>query len=126
MSNIKRVILDTNFIIDMFKFGIDFSDIEDFLSSKCNFVVVEQTSKELEKVGTKYSKVAMDVIKSGSVTIVDSPGSTADDAIISLSSKNSGSKFVVATNDMKLRKRLKDHGVQILYIRARKRLGIMS
>jgi rRNA-processing protein FCF1 len=125
MGKPKKVLLDTNFIIDLFRFKIDFSMIEELLGARCSLLMVKQSAKELSKIGDKYAKVALEFLGLGRIGIVSAPGSTADDAIISYAvAQNDKKDFFVATNDIRLRKRLKESDVRVIYIRARKHLRI--
>jgi rRNA-processing protein FCF1 len=80
---------------------------------------------------TVFAKAALSLIESGRIKIIkiaDAPGRTADDAILSLlktmKEKNEIKKTAVATNDAKLRKRIKALDVKLIYLRARKYLEI--
>lgn len=127
MGNPKKILLDTNFLIDMFRFRIDFSDLEDVTGARCSLFMVEQSVKELKKIDNKYAKVALKFLESGKVDTVSASGSTADDAISFVAANELNKKdFFVATNDIKLRKKLKESGVRVVHIRARKRLEITS
>jgi len=113
------VILDTNFLVDLLKFKLGFDDVEDIVGSRCVFLVVRQSVKELERMKNKFAKVAIGFVGRGKIKAIDAPGVTADDAIISLVANGN---FVVATNDAKLRKKLKAFKTRIIYLRAKKYL----
>jgi len=126
-----NVILDTNFFVDMFRFKISFDDIEDVVGQKCKFWMVGQSVKELKRIRKKEAKIAlviMENIVSGrtkdrrfGVIKTNKRFASADDAIISLIKQRS---FIVATNDAKLRKKIKALGTRVIYLRARKHLEI--
>ena len=130
MKNVKRIILDTNFLIDLFRFKLDFDEIEDVAGAPCVFLMIRQSVDELKRTKTKYAKVGLSFIDSGKIKIVSAPGRTADDAIMSLlkiaKRKKEIKSIAVATNDAKLRKKIKTLGVKIIYLRARKHLEMIN
>lgn len=148
-KKLKDVILDTNFFVDMFRFRVGFDDIEDAVKGRCRFWVTEQSVKELKSVHIKEAKIALaviggamrskvgagDEIETGTVVKLLRTGeksADADDAIISLVERlrNAPVKgmslegLFVATNDARLRKRIKALGSRVIYLRARKHLEV--
>jgi len=123
------IILDTNFFVDMFRFKIGFDDIEDVVERKCDFWVVEPSIDELRRMKAKESKIALKMI-GGKVNVLKLKKkiSNVDDALISLIKQNKKGGgpvgYIVATNDAKLRKRIKTLGTRVIYLRARKYLEI--
>jgi rRNA-processing protein FCF1 len=148
-AKLKDVILDTNFFVDMFRFRIGFDDIEDAVKGRCDFWVTEQSVKELKGMRIKEAKIALAVFggaarpkgeagdagKTGAAVKLLRAGeksANADDAIVSLVERlrdapvkgMSLEGLFVATNDAKLRKRIKALGSRVIYLRARKRLEV--
>jgi rRNA-processing protein FCF1 len=149
-GELKNVILDTNFFVDMFRFKVSLEDIEDVAGTECNFWVVEESVSELKKLKLKEAKVAVQLVEDeekakdvlGQVIGVLRVGkhvATADEAITELIEerkeltknhkirKDNGAKrrimnFIVATNDAKLRKQIKALSTRVIYLRARKHL----
>jgi len=125
-----NVILDTNFLVDLFRFRVSLDEIEDVAGGPCAFLMVRQSVDELKKMKNKYAKVGLGFIDSGKIKIVSALGRTADDAIMSLlksaKRKKEIKSIVVATNDAKLRKRVNALGVKVIYLRARKHLEIIN
>ena len=126
MENTKKVVLDTNFIIDLFRFRLKFDDVEDVVSGPCKFLMVEQSVRELKGLENKYAKVALSIVESGKIGVVKASGRTADDSIVSFVSVESKNDLFVATNDKKLRKRILETGVRVVHLRARKHLAILG
>lgn len=131
MKNVSRVILDTNFIVDLFRFRLSFEDVEDVVGTPCSFLTVRQSVGELERIKTKYARLGLELIDSGKIKVIDAAGRTADDAILSLLTsfkkargKDGIRKTAVATNDAGLRKRIKALDIKVIYLRARKHLEI--
>jgi rRNA-processing protein FCF1 len=138
-----RVILDTNFLIDLFRFKLRFEDLEDALNMPVRFFVMDRTVGELTGLNSKWARVALSYIESmGIGTIKASPvrnrkgemvRPTVDDAIVALFerraalSKAAADKegtYVVATNDGRLRVRLRPFHVRTAYLRSRKHFEV--
>ena len=130
LNILLNVILDTNFLVDLFRFRVGFEEIEDVAGTPCNFLMVRQSIVELKRMKNKYAKVGLGFIDAGKIKVVSAAGRTADDAITALlknaRQKKEIEKFAVATNDAKLRKKLKALGVKVIYLRARKHLEIIN
>ncbi len=122
------VLIDTNFLVDIFRFGIGMERISETVGSKPKLVIVGQSIKELEKLNLMYAKLSLKYIDSERISILDMPGSNADDAILSFLSekvkKSEKRDVILATNDSRLRKKAKGMGVRVIYLRARKHLEI--
>ncbi len=124
------VVLDTNFIVDLFKFRLGLNDVEDEFGRSCDFLVAKQSLDELDEIDDKYSKLGVKLINSDRVSIVEVSGSTVDDAIVKILSAAKKSdrikEYAVGTNDSKLRAKLKNMGAKIIYLRARKQLEVRN
>jgi len=118
-----KILLDTNFLIDVVRYKIDFDEIGELAGGK--LTVVKPVLNELKKIAAAGSKergfagVALMVLKRKNVEIIETGERRADEAIFSMAEKN-----IVATNDIELRKRLKALGIKIIYLRAKKHLAI--
>jgi len=121
----KKIILDTNFLIDLGRFGISIDEIGMVLSENFEMEIVSSSLNELKNIATKnmeeskHAKYALMIIDLRKVKILES-AETADKAILSFSDKDT----VVATNDIELRRKLKEKGVRCIYIRSKKKLEI--
>jgi len=126
MGKTFKVVLDTNFLIDLFRFKTGFDEVEDALGGRCTFVMVSQSEAELRRLADVSAKVGAGFVDSGKIGVVKAGRATeksADEAIVELAGKLAPDA-VVATNDAKLRKRIKASGVRTIYLRARKRLEV--
>lgn len=116
-----KVLLDTNFLIDVFRFKIDIDQIYD-LAPGAEIFVLSSVLDELERLASKSStnarpaKVALQF--SRSLPMEQSATHDADEAILL------AKPDIVATNDRELRKKLHERGVKTIYVRARKHLAI--
>ena len=120
-----KFLLDTNFLIDLYRYRIDFSEISDLISEPVEVHVLKETLTELEFLSKKskygkYAKLSLIFIKNIKATILNFSGNV-DDNIVKFADKN---YVIVATNDKKLRQKLKQKGVKTIYLRARKHLAI--
>jgi rRNA-processing protein FCF1 len=120
-----RVLLDTNFLIDILRFKIDLKCVSDLVLEPYKFFTLESVLKELELISKKksvesgYAKIALQIIENEKIKIVKSDESV-DKAILDLKD----SDIIVATNDMRLRKLLKARRTKTIYIKSKKYLGI--
>ena len=121
----KKIIFDANFLIDLAKFRIDISEIEN-LVGLCKFYTIDLVIKELERIAGKKTKsgrnakIALKLIEMNNFGIMKSKEKTADDALLKLA----GEDTIIATNDTELRKSLKKSGAKTIYLRAKKHLAI--
>jgi rRNA-processing protein FCF1 len=126
MGKTFKVVLDTNFLIDLFRFKTGFDEVEDALGGHVELFMVSQSEAELRRLSDVSAKVGAGFVDSGKIGVVKAGRATeksADEAIVELVGKWSPD-VVVATNDGKLRKRIKASGVRTIYLRARKRLEV--
>ena len=118
-----KILLDTNFIIDLCRFRIDLLDVHDLVSEPVELHVLNKTIDELESVSKKskhgkYAKLSLELVKSSRIKILDVAGDV-DKNLFELSGS-----FLIATNDRKLRQKLRQKGMKTIYLRARKHLAI--
>ena len=119
-----KVLLDTNFIVDCFRYRIDMKELFE-LVPRARLATVPQVIMEIKtmagrKTSThgKYARVAAKLIDG--IEVLDSPKGKADDALVYLSDR----EHIVATNDEKLRRRIHMRGFKTIYLRGRKELSI--
>lgn len=121
----KKIILDTNFLIDLGRFGIDFDEIGRIMTENYELKITSSSVIELKKIAatsveeSKFAKYALMVIDLRKIEVLESQ-ETADKAILTFADKDT----IVATNDVELRKKLKANGVRCIYVRAKKKLEI--
>ena len=111
----KKVILDTSFIISAVRNKIDFFEkleLEGF-----QIIIPKQVIRELKGLGTK---LALKIIEKNKFQLFETEGRDADNAIIIFARKNPAS--VVATLDAGMKKKIKNPK---LVIREKKKLEIV-
>ena len=121
----KRIIFDTNFLVDIVKFKIDLGDIDKLITRPYRFETIGSVVSELKKINNKNSKVALKIIYEKKFKILKARHKNVDDEIVDIVKKNERDKKpVVATNDTKLRKRIKALDAKVIYLRAKKHLEV--
>src|SRR5208282_1530555 len=124
-----KVILDSNFLMIPFQFHIDiFQEIEYLLQKKVDFIVPSAVKQELTSIsarggeGSSEASLALQLASRCRVVEVSlQPEETVDDAIVKAAQKLSA---VVATNDIELKKKLRDILVPVVFMRDKSKLEI--
>jgi len=118
-----RVLLDTNFIMDCFRYRIDMAELFDLVPG-AKLATIPQVVYELKRLAARKSvqsrpaKVAISLIEG--IEMVAAPQGRADEVFVWLASKDA----VVATNDEHLRRRIAARGLKTIYLRGRKHLAV--
>ena len=123
----KEVVIDTNFFMVPFQFNVDvISELENLLPSynltTPSFVINELKGlKNNNKGKTRLNaNLALKLANSSKVEIKDISlleNETVDDALLRVSE-------VLATNDIELKKRAKDKGITVAYLRQKKYIAV--
>ena len=125
--DLKEVVIDTNFFMVPFQFNVDVIDeLEKVLPSykltTTQFVVNELKGlKKNNKGKTRMNaSLALKIATSDKIEIKDIPllkNEAVDDALLRISK-------VLATNDIELKKRAKNKGITVAYLRQKKYIAI--
>ena len=118
-----KLVLDTNFLVDLARFKIDLTELHDLLEP-VELCVFNKTLDELNSLKGKakhgkFAKIGLKLIGKNRITILDST-LDVDTNLLNLGPKG----FIVATNDKRLRGKLMGKGMKTIYVRARKHLAI--
>ncbi len=125
-----RVILDSNALFVPLQFKIDiFRDLKQLLKRNFDLILLSPVKCELEALTKKSSPkirknafYALKLAEKCKYVKVDFPASAlADNAIVKIAEEW---KSPVFTNDRKLKKRLRDISVPVIYVRQKSRLEI--
>ena len=123
----KEVVIDTNFFMVPFQFNVDVIDELEKLLPSYKLTTPQFVINELK--GLKHNKnntirlnasLALKLAKSSNIEIKDisvNEGETVDDALLRVSE-------VLATNDIDLKKRAKNKGISVVYLRQKKYISI--
>ena len=123
----KEVVIDTNFFMVPFQFNVDIiTELEKILPSykltTPSFVINELKGlKNNNKGKTRLNaNLALKLANSSKIEIKDISlleNETVDDALLRVSE-------VLATNDIELKKRAKDKGITVAYLRQKKYIAV--
>lgn len=123
----KEVIIDTNFFMVPFQFNVDIIDELEKKLPAYKFIAPSFVIDEL--YGLKHNSkgktrlnagMALKLAKTSPIEIKDISlleNETVDDALIRISE-------VLATNDIELKKRAKEKGISVVYLRQKKYISI--
>jgi len=112
------VVLDTNALLMVFQFNVNMESELTRLLGKYEVVVPSTVKKELKSLGNKYAKSALSF--SERYRTVNAEGNP-DDSILELAEKEKG---IVLTNDKILKKRLREKGITVIFLRGKNHLEI--
>lgn len=118
-----KVILDSNFLIDILRFKLDLDNIKE-ICGRCELIVFDSVVDELEKISKskgkngQYARLALKILKLKNIKILKIEGKDVDETILNFVNRD----MVVATNDRELRKKLKVKDIKTIYIRNKKRM----
>ncbi|MEM3004649.1 MAG: hypothetical protein QXK96_05070, partial [Candidatus Bathyarchaeia archaeon] len=124
-----RVALDSNFLLLPLTVRLDiFSEAERLLPGRAQFIVIKPIREEIERLSRRSSqlgrkaKFALSLLNR-CIEIDDEVEAvgTVDDALVNYAMRH---RVIVATTDRRLRKRLRDINVPVIYLRGRSRLEL--
>jgi rRNA-processing protein FCF1 len=130
-----KIIVDTNFVLTCVKQKIDFVNLsEQLFDDEMQFFVPEEVLKELvmlvkrkgektkDKEAAKLSiKILENLEKKGRINKVKLENDNVDNGLVDYAKMNSEEKFIIASLDKDLKKRVKN---KILTIKGKKMLSI--
>jgi len=122
-----RILLDTNFLLDMLRYKLDFSIFET-LEENVELFISSETLREIKSMANRKTKegrlaiVALKLIESQKIKIVQSLKKEVDEDLLELAKKEG---FIVATNDKDLKEKLKKENVRIICLRNKKKIEVM-
>ena len=120
----KTVILDSSAIMMCFEFSVDLEKELTRLLGSYHIVIPSSIIRELEFLskngkGKKKMKAKASLKLAERYESIDVDEKNADDSLVELARRMNG---VVVTNDKELRKRLKEHLLHVVFLRAKKKL----
>ncbi len=115
------IVLDTNFLITALKFKIDlFEEIEKICIFDYDIAVLDKTLNELK--GKSNEKLIKDLINKKKVNIIKTDTKDYVDDILAGLDNN----FIIATQDIGLKRRLEIRKMPIIFIRQKKYLELKN
>ena len=125
-----KVILDSNFLFIPSQFQLDiFEQLDNLLNQQFDPILLSPTKNELQEITKKGSpkmrrqaSLALKFAEKCRVVHIEKDSKeTHDDVIVRVAAEW---RCPVATNDRELRKRLRDIGVPVIFLRQRRRLEL--
>lgn len=125
-----KVILDSNFLLLPFQFGIDlFEAIKDLLDRNVEFIVLPQIVEEVKRIAdgmgddSRGARLALKLIEEKCIILDldEVRGLNTDESILRAAIKL---KAVVATNDRELRRKLRSRGIPTIFLREYSHLDV--
>ena len=127
MVEMKKIILDTNFLTLPHQFKIDiFNEIDRIMEENYELFTLDSVVYELKKLSKSKgkdaiaAKIGLELIKKKNIKIINTGEKNVDKAIVAISNED----MIVATNDKILRKKLKNENIKTIYLRSKKYLKI--
>jgi rRNA-processing protein FCF1 len=121
------ILLDTNFILDLLKFKIHLEDeLNRLLESNYEVAIIDNVEEELKKLSdrrNRFAKLALKLLELGKIKKIKVNNKNDTDNIM-LNMCKENEDIVIATNDINLRKKIKEIGRKTIYIRSKKHLAI--
>ncbi len=118
-----KVLFDTNFLMAIFERPINVVErVEGLLETKVRPVILRAQLRELERMASsdkrrkaaRIARAVLEYVKKGGFEVVEDGEGAVDDVIVKISRREG---YVVATNDRRLRRRLREGGVSVVYMK---------
>ncbi len=124
----RAVVIDTNFFLIPYQFKIDIlTELEHLIDVHHHFVITSKTLRELERITENVGKkgaaarLALKIIDANRkrIEVIDS-NKPVDRWIAEYSEKHGA---IVCTNDINLKKTLKENGIKVISLRGKTKIG---
>ena len=127
----KKILLDTNFLLIPGQFKVDiFSEIDNLMTDAYELCTIDLVLAELKGLITKGSgkdkaaaKLGLGLLKAKNIRVLKTEKHLNTDKMIVETAKELD--FVVATQDQALKRDLKENKVQIIVLRQKKHLELL-
>ncbi len=132
MMKMKKILLDTNFLMICFQFRVDiFTELDRVCNFDFKLFVLDKTIEELEKIvgeqkgkNKEAAKIALKLIAIKKINIIKTKSNRkTDDVIRDIAAKDN---YIVATQDKDLKRRLINQGASVIVLRQKKVLAIIN
>ena len=116
-----KIVMDTSFLVTSMKFKVDF--FTELMEHE--LFVIDKVLEELQKIAESKGKdgiaarVALEFIKKRGIDVLEADAET-DDALILYGKRG----YAVATQDIKLKRRLKNEKIKLIYVKQKKYVKI--
>lgn len=132
INKARKVILDTNFLLIPAQFGLDiFQDIERICDFRPEILVFDKSMDEIDNIIKKQkgkareaAKIALNLVKiqqnNKKINIIPAKTGYIDREILDFTQKEP--KTAIATQDLALRKKLREKGIKTIIMRQKSHL----
>ena len=129
---LKKILLDTNFLLIPYQFKVDiFTQIDKISTFKYEIFILDKTLEELKKIVREQkgknkdaAKIALKLISIKNVGVMKTKShKNTDDVILDIASKEG---YIVATQDKDLKRKLINHNVSVIVLRQKKILAVIN
>lgn len=126
----KKIIIDTNFLMIPWQFGVDiFSEFYRICNFNYKLYIFEQSIGELKNITQKQSgrskkaaQFALKLIKLKNINIIKSENKDVDSLIL----ENLDKETIIATQDTPLKKKILKKGASVIILRQKKYLKFVK
>ena len=128
----KKILLDTNFLLIPYQFRVDiFTQIDRISTFQYKIFILDKTIEELKNIVEKQkgknkeaAKIALKLIAIKNIGIIKTKGNEkTDDIVLDIAAKDD---YIVATQDKDLKRRLINQNVSVIILRQKKILAIVN
>jgi len=132
MMKMKKILLDTNFLLAVYQFKVDiFTELDRVCNFDFKLFVLDKTIEELKKIveeqkgkNKEAAKIALKLIAIKKINIIKTKSNIkTDDVIRDVAAKNN---YIVATQDKDLKRKLINQGASVIVLRQKKVLAIIN
>lgn len=117
----RKIMLDTNFLVAPFQFSVDiFGELEEMYPF-ADVYTLESAVEEARSIeGGKFRDLVPELLEKKDVEIVEAEGSSGVDDLLVDASR----RFIVATNDKELKRRIRDRDRPVIILRSKSHLEL--
>ena len=132
MMKMKKILLDTNFLLAVYQFKVDiFTELDRVCNFDFKLFVLDKTIEELKKIveeqkgkNKEAAKIALKLIAIKKINIIKTKSNIkTDDVIRDVAAKDN---YIVATQDKDLKRKLINQGASVIVLRQKKVLAIIN
>jgi rRNA-processing protein FCF1 len=119
-----KVLFDTNFLMAVFEKPVNVIErVEELLETKVRPVILRSQLRELERIASsnrrqkaaRIARAVLEYVKRRGFEVLENCEEVVDDAIVEASKRGN---YVVATNDQELRRKLREGGIGVVYMKS--------
>lgn len=119
----KKIILDTNFIVAPFQLSVDVFDELERLYPYGEVYTLDDVIQEAKSIESgKYRELVVKLVNTQDIEVLETEGEgSVDDLLVELADE-----YVIATNDKELKERLLGKDAEVVIIRSKNHLEALN